>query len=159
MLIKASPPGGGGSSPLQAGSSSHLEGGRSLPPLVPICSGEELWFPRVINLCTPIPPSTPPAALSSSHWINESIYNDSRQLECPKLHLWHLWSFQILRIYSLTSRHLLRSAICDFSELVIFWVILTFQENMGSIFSVIWGVALPPMYNLTVKNTLLRLPF
>ena len=57
-IATAPPPGGGGSSHLQEGSSSPLEVGRSLPPLVPICSGEELWFPRVINLCTPIPPMT-----------------------------------------------------------------------------------------------------
>ena len=73
------PPGGEGSSHPQMGSSSHLGVGGSLPPMVPIGSWEELWFPRVINRCSPTPP---PALhlLHSAHHI-DSIYNDSRQLE------------------------------------------------------------------------------
>ena len=74
------PPGGEGSSHPQEGSSSLLGVGGSLPPMVPIGSWEELWFPRVINRCSPTPP---PALhlLHSAHHI-DSIYNDSRQLEC-----------------------------------------------------------------------------
>ena len=47
--------------------------------MVPIGSWEELWFPRVINRCSP----TPPPALHLQHSAHhiDSIYNDSRQLE------------------------------------------------------------------------------
>ena len=57
----------------------HWKSNISFPPMVPIGSWEELWFPRVINRCSPTPP---PALhlLHSAHHI-DSIYNDSRQLE------------------------------------------------------------------------------
>ena len=82
LMIKsiACAPGGSsnswrGSSQSQEGSSSLLSVRGPLFWLGPICSCEELWFPRVINSCS----STLHLLLSAHHIV--SIYNDSRQLE------------------------------------------------------------------------------